>query len=746
MGVDALVAGDPAAVGRYRLLGRLGAGGMGTVYLGRSPGGRLVAVKCVHPHLAREPEYRQRFARESAAALRVGGFHTAQVVDTDPYADPPWLVTAYIPGPSLEQAVAEHGPLPETSLRRIGAGLAEALQAIHGVGLVHRDLKPSNVLLADDGPRVIDFGIARGSDDTVLTRPHVVVGTPGFMAPEQISGGPVGPACDVFSLGRVLCDAAGAAPYGTGAPAVVLYRVVHEEPDLSGVPRGLRAVLRACLAADPADRPTPADLVRDFDPGPQAADEPWLPPSHRHRPEPPVPPAPAAGQDGPAGPNGQSARNAPAGPDGLRDGAADEDVRDAAEIAAAARDRHAGPDDPRDGLRHEAAAGDVRDAAEIAAARTAHGGQGGAGEPADAAREDPERPQARQAPGQDAGRAARQASGRAARPVRDGSVTALAQDAPAAPPAVAAPEEHGPAADRFGQDPSTAAPAPTSFFGPAPPPFEGAGAVKAVKPRRKGRRALVVALAVLVVAGVGTAVPLLLAHDDATGAAAPDCLAKNTIGKDDPVGNDGTQDGKLPAVLPADTPHPPAPTTPVDKQTYLKGERVTLRWKAAGKVSRISLNHDGKGWKEYGWQATQSCSFVPAETGSYQWEVSTAAAKSGAVGSAWSQARYLSVLTSAGAPNPVGALADPPDSLSPADLAHVPLGKPVTLTWTTPAAQSDVVIQSPDGKWSIKPWQSGRSYTFTPNQRGHYVWSVFAAAKQGDRPGASGQQRYLVVD
>ncbi|MEV7927044.1 serine/threonine-protein kinase [Kitasatospora sp. NPDC088264] len=290
--MEALRATDPTTVGgRYRLLGRLGSGGMGVVYLGRSPGGRLVAVKCVHRELAADPEFRRRFAHELEAVRRVGGFHTAQVVDADPGGDPPWLVTAYVPGPSLAEAVAAHGPLPEASLRVLGAGLAEALDAIHAVGLIHRDLKPSNVLLADDGPRVIDFGIARALDGTAITRTQVVVGTPGYMAPEQIAGGAIGPACDVFSLGHVLCHAAGCAPFGHGAAQVMLYRVLHTEPDLGGVPQALRPAIAACLARDPADRPTPAELLDLF--GPAAHDAPagaWLPAQRRAAPAHPGPP------------------------------------------------------------------------------------------------------------------------------------------------------------------------------------------------------------------------------------------------------------------------------------------------------------------------------------------------------------------------------------------------------------------------------------------------------------------------
>ncbi|MFF4817731.1 serine/threonine protein kinase [Kitasatospora sp. NPDC001309] len=284
---------DPRTVGgRYRLLARLGSGGMGTVYLGRSPGGRLVAVKCVHWDLATDPHFRLRFTQEMEAARRVGGFHTAQVVDADPDGDPPWLVTAYIPGPSLESAVAAHGPLPEPVLRVLGAGLAEALAAIHAVGLVHRDLKPSNVLLSDDGPRVIDFGIARALDGASITRTQTVIGTPGYMAPEQIAGEPLSPACDLFSLGRVLCHAAGSAPYGHGGnPQVLLYRIMHTEPDLGEVPEALRPLVAACLARRPEDRPTPAELVERLGPpgyeGPTGS---WLPEALRVRPA--VPEAP----------------------------------------------------------------------------------------------------------------------------------------------------------------------------------------------------------------------------------------------------------------------------------------------------------------------------------------------------------------------------------------------------------------------------------------------------------------------
>ncbi|GAA4137177.1 serine/threonine-protein kinase [Actinomadura keratinilytica] len=273
-----LAAHDPRSIGRYRLRARLGAGGMGRVYLGVSPGGRAVAVKVVHPELAADPQFRRRFAAEVQAARTVGGFHTTPVVDADPDADPPWLVTAYIAGPSLAEVLAEHGPLPEATVRRLGAGLAEALEAVHAAGLVHRDLKPSNILLADDGPRVIDFGIARALDATALTRPGAVSGTPGYLAPERLNDEPAGPPADVFALGVVLCHAAGVRPFGDGPVQALLHRTLHEEPVLDGVPASLRDVVAACLAKDPGRRPTAAQLLgRLSDAPPGEAPTAWLP-------------------------------------------------------------------------------------------------------------------------------------------------------------------------------------------------------------------------------------------------------------------------------------------------------------------------------------------------------------------------------------------------------------------------------------------------------------------------------------
>jgi serine/threonine protein kinase len=267
---------DPQSVGPYGLLGRLGAGGMGQVFLGRSRGGRLVAVKVIRPELAGEPGFRARFAREVAAARNVGGLFTALVVDDDAQGPVPWLATAYVAGPSLAEAVGEHGPLPIASVLTLAAGLAEGLEEIHAAGLVHRDLKPSNVLLAHDGPRVIDFGISRAAEATMLTQPGTVMGSPGFTSPEQAVGGTVGPPSDVFSLGAVLAFAAtGEGPFGTGSTDALLFRIVHSEPDTTRLPGQIRPLVERCMAKDPVLRPTSSDLLAELGAGQLAAD--WLP-------------------------------------------------------------------------------------------------------------------------------------------------------------------------------------------------------------------------------------------------------------------------------------------------------------------------------------------------------------------------------------------------------------------------------------------------------------------------------------
>ncbi|MBP5863976.1 protein kinase [Streptomyces scabiei] len=275
-----LEAGDPTTVASYRLAARLGSGGMGTVYLSYTPGGHPIALKTIRPELSEDPEFRRRFEQEVRAAQRVQGLYTAPVLDHDTGGAQPWLATAYVPGPSLHAAVAEHGALPLNSVLLLLAGVAEALSVIHGAGIVHRDLKPSNVLLAADGPRVIDFGIARAADATALTGTGVSVGTPAFMSPEQAAGKPVTPASDIFALGQVAAFAArGSGAYGDGPSHAVLYRIVHEEPDLSGLADELRFIER-CLAKDPADRPSPAEVValcQEASPTPLVQSGSWLP-------------------------------------------------------------------------------------------------------------------------------------------------------------------------------------------------------------------------------------------------------------------------------------------------------------------------------------------------------------------------------------------------------------------------------------------------------------------------------------
>ncbi|WP_051969289.1 serine/threonine-protein kinase [Kitasatospora azatica] len=257
-----LLPDEPREVGGYRLHARLGSGGMGRVYLSYTPGGRPVALKTLRPEFAQDPEFRWRFAQEVANARLVHGLYTAQVIDAGVDAEVPWLVTAYIPGPSLRQVVREHGVLPVRSTLLLTGGIAEALQSIHGAGVVHRDLKPANVLVAADGPRVIDFGIARAADAIAVTSTGIRIGSPAFMAPEQALGRPATAAADVFALGALAAYAAGGAPpFGVGPEAAVLYRVVNEQPDLGRVPSELHALLLRCLARRPEDRPTPAEII-----------------------------------------------------------------------------------------------------------------------------------------------------------------------------------------------------------------------------------------------------------------------------------------------------------------------------------------------------------------------------------------------------------------------------------------------------------------------------------------------------
>jgi outer membrane protein assembly factor BamB len=256
----------PEYAGHYRLESCLGSGGMGVVHLARSTSGMKVAVKVVHAEFAKDPEFRGRFRQEVGAARRVSGAFTAPVVDADPEAGRPWMATLFIPGPTLAQEVKRNGPMAPAQLRRLMAGLAEALRDIHRVGVVHRDLKPSNVLLAEDGPKVIDFGISRPKDSELRTETGKLIGTPPFMAPEQFRRPrEVGPAADVFALGSVMVHAAtGRGPFDSDSPYVVAYQVVHDEPELAGVPEELAPLVLRCLAKEPEDRPSPDELMREL--------------------------------------------------------------------------------------------------------------------------------------------------------------------------------------------------------------------------------------------------------------------------------------------------------------------------------------------------------------------------------------------------------------------------------------------------------------------------------------------------
>ncbi|BBC34124.1 Serine/threonine protein kinase [Streptomyces graminofaciens] len=266
--VDQLTQHDPRRIGPFEVLGRLGAGGMGLVYLARSASGRRVAIKTVRTELAEDQLFRVRFTREVEAARAVSGFYTAAVVDADPRAAVPWLATAYVPAPSLEEIVNDCGPLPVQAVRWFAAGVAEALQSIHGAGLVHRDLKPSNVLVVEDGPRVIDFGIASGVSNTRLTMTNVAVGTPAYMSPEQAKDSrSVTGASDVFSLGSMLVFAAtGHAPFHGANPVETVFMLLREGPDLSGLPDDLRPLSESCMQMDPTARPGPADLQAQLAP------------------------------------------------------------------------------------------------------------------------------------------------------------------------------------------------------------------------------------------------------------------------------------------------------------------------------------------------------------------------------------------------------------------------------------------------------------------------------------------------
>jgi serine/threonine protein kinase len=253
---------DPGRIGPYQLRGVLGAGGMGRVFLGVSADGDQVAVKVIRADLALDPEFRARFRREVTVARKVSSRFTAPLIAADADGPVPWLATAYVTGPSLADAIAQRGPLPAASVLKLAAGLAEGMSAIHSAGVIHRDLKPSNVLLAQDGPRVIDFGISVAAETSQLTRAGLLIGSPGYMSPEQVEGREVGPASDIFSLGAVLAFAAtGEAPFGNGSAPTLAYRAVYREVNLDRVPAEVRGLIDRCLAKDPGQRPAARDLM-----------------------------------------------------------------------------------------------------------------------------------------------------------------------------------------------------------------------------------------------------------------------------------------------------------------------------------------------------------------------------------------------------------------------------------------------------------------------------------------------------
>ncbi|WP_405821152.1 serine/threonine-protein kinase [Streptomyces sp. NBC_00838] len=314
--MDALRVQDPARIGAYVLLARLGAGGMGQVYLGRSPGGRLVAVKVVREEITGHPEALARFRREAETVRAVRSAYTANLIDAGLDSAPYWIATEYVTGPTLAHAVRERGPFPAGTCRRLIAAMAEGLASVHAYGVTHRDLKPQNVLLAAQGPQLIDFGIARGVEQTALTQDGQAPGTPGYTAPEVLARNEVGDAADIFALGATVAYAAtGRAPFGVGDAATVSYRAVHEEIDTAGVEPALAALIRECVAKDPARRPGPAELIRRCAVDTALVDDPAYQPlvamadavpdtprRPHHAPAPPLHDLPTQGPGGPAGP------------------------------------------------------------------------------------------------------------------------------------------------------------------------------------------------------------------------------------------------------------------------------------------------------------------------------------------------------------------------------------------------------------------------------------------------------------
>ncbi|MFI2026759.1 serine/threonine protein kinase [Streptomyces buecherae] len=562
-GIEPLAPTDPPRVGPYVLLGRLGSGGMGRVYLARSAGGRTVAVKVVHEEHATNTEFRARFRREVAAARRVGERFTAPVLEGDPDAPHPWVATGYVPGPSLEQVVREHGPLPTASVHELFDGLTRALRGIHEAGIVHRDLKPSNVLLTIEGPRVIDFGIARAlqpSVESLLTSTGMVIGSPGFMAPEQVVGEAVGPSADVFALGCVAMYAAtGRLPFGHGAPNphAVMFRIVQSAPDLTAVEDdALRALIARCLAKSPTDRPTVAALLADPARARRApGDGAWLPPVLVAR------LAQQAARLLDAEAPGTPHHSAPGTPDVPGAGTPD--------VPGPPADAVPSPDRPTVGLHPQAAggAGAVKGAgtAEIAAGSVPAGASAAtpaadASQVADATEASgaAEASEASVAPPAPAATSAAEGSGSTTEPgsadepgpAKEPDPAAPApedrvEDRPAAPPA-SHPEGH--AASHSARRPKVSAPDPvgTPAGGPAAGPARDRGG------RERRRRGWVVATVVLAVIATASVAALLARGDGASddrarGGTAADPTASGTAAPTPSVstsGDDAKRDPK----------------------------------------------------------------------------------------------------------------------------------------------------------------------------------------------------------
>ncbi|WP_217196333.1 serine/threonine-protein kinase [Streptomyces buecherae] len=554
-GIAPLAPTDPPRIGPYVLLGRLGSGGMGRVYLARSAGGRTVAVKVVHEEHATNREFRARFRREVAAARRVGERFTAPVLEGDPDAPRPWVATGYVPGPSLEQVVREHGPLPTASVHELFDGLTRALRGIHEAGIVHRDLKPSNVLLTIEGPRVIDFGIARAlqpSVESLLTSTGMVIGSPGFMAPEQVVGEAVGPSADVFALGCVAMYAAtGRLPFGHGAPNqhAVMFRIVQSAPDLTAVEDdALRALIARCLAKSPTDRPTVADLLADpARARPAPGDGAWLPPALVARlaqqaarlldaeaPDTPRHPAPGrptvglrpqaaegAGAAGGAGaPGGSGVAGDAAGSVPSAASAATPAV-DASEVAGATAAANAA---------EAAGASDAPEASVAPPAPAATSATEGSGSTKERGSADEPHPAKEPDPANEPGRARNSGSAKEPDPAKPAPEDRV-EDRPAAPPAS---HPEGRAAGRSARRPEVSAPDPagTPAGGPA-----GRGAGGRGGPARR-RRGWVVATVVLAVIATASVAALLARGDGAS---------------DDPT-RGGTAAGPTASGAPAPTP------------------------------------------------------------------------------------------------------------------------------------------------------------------------------------------------